>query len=1016
MTLATLAFLLAAAQPVAADGFEQPDRWTASASDGVASKVSDVPGDAGRALRLDYDFGSVSGYAFAARTLPIDWPANYVLRVKLRGEGGVNDLQLKFTDASGDNVWWVQKLNFRPSAQWQEVRIRPRDLEFAWGPTTDKSLRHTGRMEIVLVRGRDGGKGHVEIDDLTLEPLPPAPPPSPPKASAPAVLDGDKSTVWHGRPGQVLDLDLGAPQRLSALLLDWQGKAAYRVEGSLDKRAWQTLRTVDAGDGGQDPIALHGAESRYLRIRMIGEGALAEVAVKNIDWAPTPNDFISRLASQAPRGRYPRGFTEQPYWTLVGTDGGAIAGLIGEDGAIEPAKGSYSVEPFLTVNGASVDWADVTTSQSLVDGNLPIATTSWQGQGWTLDSTAFAQAEGDEPRLLGRWRIRNDSDQPRTFTLTLAVRPFQVNPPAQFLAQRGGVSPISAIRWDGSRLHIRQPGPVAGDPSVDRLLTPMVTPQSVGMGGFDQGALATPETLPSATHVQDEAHMAQARLSWTMRLPPGETLDVPVAFAGSAPSDFDAALARTADQWRQRLGSVLIQVPPAKQELVDTLRTALADILISRDGPALKPGTRSYNRSWIRDGAMMSDALLRLGVNDPAIAFANWYGGHLFANGKVPCCVDFRGADPVPENDSHGEYIHLLAQLHRYTGDDGLLARHWDRLDAARRYMDGLRLSERTAANQAPDRQMLYGLLPPSISHEAYSAKAQYSLWDDFWGLAGYDGALYAAQVLGKPQASAIAAQRDQFAGDIVNAIDAAAKHWSIDFIPGATSLGDFDATSTTMALEITALQPRLDQRLLHNTFDRQWRRVTSRATSTDWDDYTPYELRNVSAMLRLGQPQRANDLLAIYMRDRRPAGWNAWAEVVGRDPRAIRFLGDLPHAWVASDYIRAALDLFAYEDKAAETLVLGAGMTGDWLSGQGVRIEGLRTPHGALNLAMAGSADRMTVTIGGDARPTGGFVLRWPFAGTPPATRINGRAAQWRDGALHLPATGQPQRIDIGR
>ena len=1015
MTLATLAFLLAAAQPVATDGFEQPDRWTASASDGVASRVSGVPGDSGQALRLDYDFASVSGYAFAARTLPIDWPENYVLRLKLRGRGGVNDLQLKFTDASGDNVWWVQKLNFRPSQDWQELRIRPRDMAFAWGPTQDKSLRRTARMELVLVRGRDGGKGHVDIDELTLQPLPPAPPPSPPKASDPAVLDGNGQTAWHGQKGQALTLDLGAPQRLSALLLDWQGKAAYRIEGSYDARAWQTLRTVDASDGGRDPIALHDAEPRYLRIRMLAAGRLAEIAVKDIDWAPTPNDFIARLAKDAPRGRYPRGFLEQPYWTLVGTDGGAVAGLIGEDGAIEPAKGSYSLEPFLTINGAPVDWAGVTTHQRLEDGYLPIATTRWQGQGWALDSTAFAEAEGDTPRLLGRWQIRNESDQPRTFTLTLAVRPFQVNPPAQFLAQRGGVSPIAALRWNGSHLLIRQPGPVDGDPPVDRLLTPMITPQSVGMGGFDQGALATPETLPLATAVDDETHMAQARMSWTIRLAPGDHFDVPVAFAGSAPADFDAALARTADIWRQRLGGVTIRVPAARQELIDTLRTALADILISRDGPALKPGTRSYNRSWIRDGAMMSDALLRLGINDPAIAFADWYGDHLFANGKVPCCVDFRGADPVPENDSHGQYIHLLAQLHRYTGNDALLARHWERLDAARRYMDGLRLSERTSANRTPDRQMLFGLLPPSISHEAYSAKPQYSLWDDFWGLAGYDGALYAAQQLDKPEARAIAAQRDQFASDIVNAIDAAANHWSIDYIPGATSLGDFDATSTTMALEITALQPRLDQRLLRNTFDRQWRRVTGRAASTDWADYTPYELRNVSAMLRLGQAQRANDLLGLYMQDRRPAGWNAWAEVVGREPRVIRFLGDLPHAWVASDYIRAALDLFAYEDQATDALVLGAGMTADWLAGQGVTVQGLRTPYGALDLMMRGTADRLSANVGGAARPPGGFVLRWPFAGLPPATTINGRPARWQEGVLHLPATGKPLRVEVG-
>ena len=1016
MTPLALALALAAPQAATAEGYEQPDRWTAAASDGVASRVSAVAGDTGQALRLEYDFGSVSGYAFAARDLPLEWPRNYVLRFRVRGSGGVNDLQLKFTDASGDNVWWNQRINFRPSQQWQDVRIRPRDMEFAWGPAQDKVLRQTARMEIVLVRGRDGGKGHVEIDDLTIEPLPDAAPFAAPQASDRAAMDGDMSTVWRGKAGDALTIDLGGYRRLSALLLDWRkgdGASDYLVEGSEDGSAWQLLRAVRAGDGGRDPIALDGAEPRYLRIHLESDGALAELAIKDIDWAPTANDFIARMAEAAPRGHYPRGFIEQPYWTLVGTDGGAVAGLIGEDGAIEPAKGSYSLEPFLTVDGKTIDWAGVTSSQSLQDGYLPIATTRWTGQDWTLDTTSFAEAE-PSARLMGRWRLTNHGDHARAYQFTLAVRPFQVNPPAQFLAQRGGVSPISAIRWDGRHMVVRQPGPVAGDAPVDRQLTTLRPPDVVGMGGFDQAALADPERLPERTAIEDPAQMAQARMTWAVTLEPGQTFDLPIAFAESAPEDIAVAQSKTAQYWRERLGSVTLNVPAAKQPIVDTLRTALADILISRAGAALKPGTRSYNRSWIRDGAMMSDALLRLGVSDPAIAFADWYGGHLFANGKIPCCVDFRGADPVPENDSHGEYIHLLAQLHRYTGDTAALSRDWSKLDAARRYMDGLRLSERTPANLTPERRMLYGLLPPSISHEAYSAKAQYSLWDDFWGLAGYDGALYAARVLKRPDVQAIAGQRDQFATDILTAIRAAADHWKIDYIPGATSLGDFDATSTTMALEITGLQPRLDQPLLHNTFRKQWQRVTGRSQSTDWADYTPYELRNVSAMLRLGWTRQANDLLDIYMRDRHPAGWNAWAEVVGREPRSIRFLGDLPHAWVASDYIRAALDLFAYEDKAKETLVLGAGMTADWLTGDGIAVRGLRTPYGGLDLSMRGTRKRLSVSIAGDARPPGGFTLRWPFEGRPAHTTVNGQATSWNGSSLTLPANGRPLLVEI--
>ena len=68
-------------------------------------------------------------------------------------------------------------------------------------------------------------------------------------------------------------------------------------------------------------------------------------------------------------------------------------------------------------------------------------------------------------------------------------------------------------------------------------------------------------------------------------------------------------------------------------------------------------------------------------------------------NGKVPCCVDARGADPVPENDSHGEFIFLVSELYRYTHDRALLEAMWPHVEAAADYMETLRQSERTAAN-----------------------------------------------------------------------------------------------------------------------------------------------------------------------------------------------------------------------------------------------------------------------------------------------------------------------------
>ena len=44
----------------------------------------------------------------------------------------------------------------------------------------------------------------------------------------------------------------------------------------------------------------------------------------------------------------------------------------------------------------------------------------------------------------------------------------------------------------------------------------------------------------------------------------------------------------------------------------------------------------------------------------PAVDFLRWYTPYQYPDGKIPCVVDRRGADPVPEHDSCGEFIFLV--------------------------------------------------------------------------------------------------------------------------------------------------------------------------------------------------------------------------------------------------------------------------------------------------------------------------------------------------------------------
>ena len=180
-----------------------------------------------------------------------------------------------------------------------------------------------------------------------------------------------------------------------------------------------------------------------------------------------------------------------------------------------------------------------------------------------------------------------------------------------------------------------------------------------------------------------------------------------------------------------------------------------------------------------------------------------------------------------------------------------------------------------------------------------------------------------------------------------------------------------------------------------------------------EWKDYTPYEWRNVAAFVRLGWRERAWEVLDFFFKDRAPQAWNQWAEVVSRTPRKPFFVGDLPHAWVASDFVRSALDMFAYTREADDSLVLAAGVPTGWLEGEGIAIDGLRTPNGVLGYALRKQGDEVVLDAkGGLKLPAGGLVLPWPYEAAPGETRINGKPASWKDGELRI--TTLPAKVSI--
>jgi hypothetical protein len=137
-------------------------------------------------------------------------------------------------------------------------------------------------------------------------------------------------------------------------------------------------------------------------------------------------------------------------------------------------------------------------------------------------------------------------------------------------------------------------------------------------------------------------------------------------------------------------------------------------------------------------------------------------------------------------------------------------------------------------------------------------------------------------------------------------------------------------------------------------------------------------------------------ELIEFLMNDRRPHEWNQWAEVVGREVRKSRFVGDMPHGWVASDYGRSLLDMFAFERPADETLVLMAGVPKAWTQHEGFAVKNLRTPFGLLNYSLRVDDKEVVLDVSDIKMPPGGLSVAWPEGDQPARQSIRRGQGRW--------------------
>jgi hypothetical protein len=218
-----------------------------------------------------------------------------------------------------------------------------------------------------------------------------------------------------------------------------------------------------------------------------------------------------------------------------------------------------------------------------------------------------------------------------------------------------------------------------------------------------------------------------------------------------------------------------------------------------------------------------------------------------------------------------------------------------------------------------------------------------------------------------------------------------------IDYLPGSVEWADPDAAATAIAITLVDEGQHMPAAATSRTFEQYLEHFRARRRGTvDWTNYTPYEMRIIGALVRLGKRQEALELLEFFVADRRPLPWNQWPEIVWRDPKSPSHIGDLPHSWIGAEYLLAFLSLFAFERETDQALVIAAGIAEAWLHDQGaIAVQDLPTYYGTLSYTLCREGPSiLRLTLSGNlAMPPGGIIAKPPLPSPLVSVEINGHA-----------------------
>ncbi len=632
-------------------------------------------------------------------------------------------------------------------------------------------------------------------------------------------------------------------------------------------------------------------------------------------------------------------------WTSIGNLWSPWEAIVDPTGLVTPWFDGWSLDWWVEVEGRWRHPSHDEVSQTLYDRDKPIVQTrlSTAGAGDVIQR-AYAQVATGPPegwRELVTVEVENRTGAP--IRVAFALRPY--NPE--------GLAVLSEIAVRGAQVTVNG--------NALALLLPD-DPEAVVLSTFADGDAAN---LVADGHgrgagdgeVHDPAGLATG--AFVYEVPVGGVVR---AAAPSLPRaeqrrrrgvverfqrwpEVTAHLRSAADvarAWEAPLDrGMRVELPDDRlQRAVDANR---AYMLLFHDPGSITPGPYTYHRFWFRDAAYQTVALDRWGLHEEAADVLRTFPSRQRADGFY--------YSQWREWDANGAAIWGLAEHHRLTGDDELLAETADSVARGARWIARKR---RERGRDAPE---LRGLLPPGVSAE-HLGPFDYYYWDDFWSLRGLQDAAYVGYLTGDLDGAAESERTYRsLLADVRSSIERASRRLGVRAIAaGPTRGADPGMIGSLAACEPLRILAADDPWIVGTADVIRDRFCLGEAffqgiSHTGFGTYLTLQLAFVE--LEAGDA-RAWTRLRWLLDAATPTF--TWPEAI-HPQLGGGCMGDGHHGWAAADFLSFVRNLLVREGRDGSILLLGL-LPDEWF-GERVAVRDAPTHRGLVSYTLTWDEDR---------------------------------------------------------